>query len=418
MIRELVRQASDQPLLHRLRLRQRHRAAARWLMGFAGVLLAVQGAPASSSTLVSALEAALTHSTATVTAEDLAAVPHASSWLSSVPTLSASFIDSQQALGTDETEVSLNLPIKSAARRRLDAELARGAASYGDASADYRRWLLAGRLREAVWAHRLASVTLAAARERRHLLAELSDRLAALAASGVAPRYAALITARSLIDAELAVDAAERALAREAERFLLLTGEAVLPETIEEAPITRGAPDWPVHPAIRQLELSRAQQRSQLALAAPDTSSWNVSLVARNFEGPQFSEEQYGLAVEVPLNFLGTQSEGNRSERSAAMREYLIARDQLWLDLRERWNTLTTEMERLERQRQLLGRAVDLANQIELQISALEASNEIEAEVRLQRLLDVVDTRAALMRTEALIGRNNSRLQQAAGRVF
>ncbi|HBO14635.1 MAG TPA: hypothetical protein DD491_17770, partial [Halieaceae bacterium] len=170
-------------------------------------------------------------------------------------------------------------------------------------------------------------------------------------------------------------------------------------------------------PALIRLEAARAQETTQLSLSAPATASWNLSLIAREFEGPQLTEDQYGLAVEMPLNFLGTQSSSNRSQQGAARRDYLIARDQLWLSLRREWDTLRAEARHLDRRRELLGEAAVLADRIEAQVTALEASNEIEAELRLQRLLDVLDTRAALARTDALIGRNAARLRQAAGRT-
>ncbi|KGE02778.1 Outer membrane protein [Pseudohaliea rubra DSM 19751] len=344
-------------------------------------------------------------------------LPEASSWLSGVPTLSASYLDSQQALGEDETEFSLNLPIKSAARRRLDSRLETQADRYADASGVYRRWLYAGEVREAAWGHRLAALDLAAARDRRALLAELSERLTRLADSGAVTRYTALITRRSLIDAELAVDEAQRELQREEGIFLELTGLPSVPEDLAEPGPDPATPAWESHPAVRRLEASRAQEASILALSAPANASWNLSLVARELDNPGLTQDQYGIAVELPLNFLGTQSSSNRSQQGAARRDYLIARDQLWLSLRRHWETLQGEARHLVRRRELLAEAAALADRIEAQVTALEASNEIEAELRLQRLLDVLDTRAALARTEALIGRNAARLHQAAGRT-
>ena len=376
--------------------------------------LLAAGPAAGAATLADALAGALERAGPL---ED-GPLPEASSWLAGIPTLSASYIDSQEPLGTDEAEVSLNLPIKSAARRRLDGELEARAGDYAEAAAAYRRWLYAGKVREAAWTHRLAVLDLAAARERRTLLATLNDRLTRLADSGAIPRYTALITARSLVDAELAVDQAERALAREETLFRALTGLSALPEDLTEPTPVPAEPAWQRHPALRRLEAARAQEATQLALAAPATASWNLSLVAREFEGPQLTEDQYGLAVDMPLNFLGTQSSSNRSQRGAARRDYLIARDQLWLDLRRRWDTLQSEARHLARRRELLTEAAALADRIEAQVAALEASNEIEAELRLQRLLDVLDTRAALARTDALIGQNAARLRQAAGRTF
>ncbi|HKK22424.1 MAG TPA: hypothetical protein VJ947_01965, partial [Pseudohaliea sp.] len=236
--------------------------------------------------------------------------------------------------------------------------------------------------------------------------------------SGAVPRYTALITRRSLVDAELAVDQARRGLAREEGIFLELTGLAAVPGDLAEAGTVPEIPAWESHPALRRLEAARAEEASILALSAPATASWNLSLVARELDNPGLTQDQYGVAVEMPLNFLGTQSSSNRSQQGSARRDYLLARDQLWLDLRRRWDTLRSEARHLDRRRELLTEAAALADRIEAQVTALEASNEIEAELRLQRLLDVLDTRAALARTDALIGRNAARLRQAAGRTL
>ncbi|HBO14634.1 MAG TPA: hypothetical protein DD491_17765 [Halieaceae bacterium] len=92
--------------------------------------LLTAGPTAGAATLEDALAGALERAGPL----DDTALPAASSWLSGVPTLSASYIDSQEPLGTDEAEVSLNLPIKSAARRRLDGELEAQANDYAEAA--------------------------------------------------------------------------------------------------------------------------------------------------------------------------------------------------------------------------------------------------------------------------------------------
>jgi len=340
----------------------------------------------------------------------------ASDWLAGVPTVSASYIDSRQALGTDELEVSLNLPLKSAGRRRLDRELESLQHHYADASDKYRRWIYSGLIRERAWGHRLAAVDLAAAEDKQSLLTGLAERFARLAAGGAIPRYSSLIVERARLDAEMAVDAARLDVERERDAFIALTGLTSVPEDLSETVPAPSTPDYSQHPALQRMELARDREAAVLALSAPDKANWNFSLVARNFDGPQFNEQQIGLAVEAPLNFLGTQSSSNLSQRSAAQLDYLLARDQFWLEVRNRWQALAVERSHLQRRRELLERAAKIADQIEAQVSALENSNEIEGEIRLQRMLDVLDTRASLARTEAMIERNVAQRHQAAGR--
>lgn len=373
-------------------------------------LLLLAAGPTPAATLEDALAGAL----ARATAGEQPAPGEASTWLAAVPTLTASYIESTEALGTDEAEISLNLPIKGAARRRLDGELETLETQSVEANARYRRWVYSGLVRERAWAQQLATLDLKAARDKQALLARLAARFARQAESGAIPLYSSLIVERARLDAELAVDAARLAVEREREAFTALTGLAEVPgDLTETAP---EAPAYGDHPALRRLQLARARERAVLGLSAPDTASWNLSLVARSFQGPEFTDDSLGVALEAPLNFLGTQSSSNRSQRQAAQRDYVLARDQLWLELRDRWRTLVAEREQLQRRQTLLQRAAELADRIETQVSALETSNEIEGEIRLQRMLDVLDTRAALARANALAQRTIARQRQAAGR--
>ena len=77
---------------------------------------------------------------------------------------------------------------------------------------------------------------------------------------------------------------------------------------------------------------------------------------------------------------------------------------------------LSAEAALLQRRQDLLGEAVALTDRIQAQLERLDATNEMESEVLLQRLLDVLDTRAEASLTDALIGQNQARLRQAAGR--
>ena len=385
------------------------RQTRRWPSRCSVPLLLALTAPAPAATLQDALSGAL----ARAAPDTETTLPEASSWLAAVPTVAGSHTETRAARGTDETGVSLNLPIKSGTRRRLDRALRELETRSAGLYTRFRQWVYSEPVRERAWAYRLAMLDLDAASEKQALLARLAEQFSRQAASGAIPVYSSLIVERARLDAELALDAARLAVRREQDAFTALTGLAEVPGALTEvAPQT---PAYDEHPALRRLELDRARERTVLHLSAPDTASWNLSLVARSFEGPEFTDEQLELAFEVPLNFLGTQSTGNRSQRSAARRAYLLARDRLRLALRDRWRALVTEGERLARRQTLLQQAAGIADRIEAQISALKTRNEIEGEIRLQRMLDVLETRAALARTQALRGRNIARKRQAAG---
>ena len=376
------------------------------------MLLLVAPQQAHASTLEAAVNAALSRAGTLDNSEQM----DPSDWLSGVPSLSLSHVESDQVLGTDETEVILNFPIKGAQWRRLDDTLARLDSQQTRSSAVYRRWLYTGRVREAAWAVELADIDVQGALAELALLTSLQQQHQSLADAGVLPLYTALITQRALIKAELTLDEARQAKNTALQAFTLLTGMGSVPSNLTESQPVPTEPDWQAHPALKQLQLAREQQEALLALSSPTTTSWNLSLLARNFESPGFSEAQYGLAVQAPLTMFERPSRANQSERRSAARDYLLQKDQVWLELNDQWQALDQEATRLAHRQELLQQAVALGDDIQTQIEALNVSNEIDSEIHLKRLVDIQQTRTELKRTSALMGRNQARRLQAAGR--
>ncbi|HCD57129.1 MAG TPA: hypothetical protein DEQ90_17020, partial [Halieaceae bacterium] len=125
--------------------------------------------------------------------------------LAALPSLSASRLQSDQRLGTDETEIALNLPFKSSRRRDVDADLGALQQSLQQVQQRYRAWFFSGLIRDAVWEHRLATLQLEQSRARAALILELEQRAALQADAGAIPGYAALLLTQERLDAELRV---------------------------------------------------------------------------------------------------------------------------------------------------------------------------------------------------------------------
>ncbi len=369
-------------------------------------------AAAQAAGLQAAVDAALAR--ADTVGED--ALPEAGSWLAGLPSVMVAYYDSSESAGTDEAEVILNLPFKSPARRRLDAGFEALDGGLAGASESHRRWVYSGLVRERAWAHELATLRLQAAEEKQTLLETLSARIQRLAERGAVPLYQGLIVERERLAVELetATLASERDAARAA--WATLTGTGELPADLSEPGAVPAAPDYAAHPALLLHDRRNDQQQQLLALDAPENADWNLGLVARDFDGPGFDDRQFGLSLELPLGFTGIQATGNLSARRAVSRDYLLERDRLSLALRSEWEALRAEAALLQRRQALLAEAVALADRIQAQLERLDATNEMESEVLLQRLLDVLDTRAEAGLTDALIGQNQARLRQAAGR--
>lgn len=376
------------------------------LILLAGPLQAREGA------LHDALEAALARAEVT----DSAGLPETGDWLSGLPSFTMAYYDSSERLGTDETELILNLPFKSASRRRLDDGLRALDAELAAARETHRRWVYSGLVRERAWAIRLADLRQAAMADKLALLTKLSTRIQRLAEGRAVPAYRGLIVERELLAAKLESSRLTSERRASLAAWEALTGSRATPADLSEPGAPPAKLDFEEHPALQLLDQVNGQQQRLLALDAPGTAGWNLGLVARNFDGPEFTDRQYGLSLELPLGFTGVENAGNLSARRSASRDYLLERDRLLLALRTEWEGLRAEADLLRQRQDLLSEAGQLADRIQSQLERLDASSELEAELLLQRMLDVLDTRAEAGLTEALIGRNDARLRQAAGR--
>ncbi|MEQ8516262.1 MAG: hypothetical protein RIC38_11705 [Chromatocurvus sp.] len=335
--------------------------------------------------------------------------------LAGLPVLSALHVQSDLARGTDETEVSLNLPLKSGQRRRLDASLAGLEGRLENATQGYRAWYFSGLIREAVWAHQLATGQVDQARERVRLLTELESRARLQTQAGTTPEYVLLLTGQERLDAELQLADREAARRESALRFRALTGLPAVPSDLTETIPVPERPAYSAHPRLMLLELGLEQTSALAALSDPQSANWNLSLVARDFAGPGEDERQFGVAVDVPLGLIDVKNRGVESQKAAARRDFARQRDEARLDIRREWQSLQSDAERLRTRQSLLRQSARLGEQIETQLLSLRTSNEVEAELVLRRLLEVLDRRSELALIESEIHRNAARQRQAAG---
>ncbi|MEQ9463592.1 MAG: hypothetical protein RJQ10_08010 [Haliea sp.] len=335
--------------------------------------------------------------------------------LAALPSLSASRLQSDQRLGTDETELSLNLPFKSSRRHDLDDDLVGLQQSLQQIQQRYRAWFFSGLIRDAVWEHRLATLQLEQSRARAELLLELEQRAALQADAGAIPGYAALLLTQERLDAELAVaDGVARERAAQAS-FSALTGLPALPARIVETSSQPVEPDYGQHPQLALLELGRDQQQALIALNDPAAADWNLALTARSLDGPGPAEKQYGVAVDIPLTFFEVGNRATQSQRAALSRDFTLQQDTLRTGIRQQWITLSTEAQRLRERRDLLLESARVGERIEAQLLALRSGSEVEVELVIRRLLEVLKRRSEAALIDAEIHRNAARLRQTAG---
>jgi hypothetical protein len=338
-----------------------------------------------------------------------------SSWLAGLPSLGLTYLDSEQRDGTDEAELSLNLPLKSGRRRSADEALQGLTEDLDGWSLRLRQLYYSGLLREILWAYRLADARRRFAADKKVVLLELEQRQQELLAASATSEYALLLLQTELVEVEVAQQEYLQETRRWRQRYRQLTGLEEMPADVSETapPIDDFTPGQ--HPRLRALELANQQHRQLLRANSAAAADWNLAFTAKNFETAGYDEQQYGLGVEIPLSALDVATESDNAQWRGLHRDYLLARDQVLNELRDSWEQLLNERDVLQAKQRLLERSEKLAGRIAEQLAQLQASNEIGQEILLRRMMSSIDTRAAVAVNRILLDQNNAMLRQAAG---
>jgi hypothetical protein len=339
----------------------------------------------------------------------------ASSWLAGLPSVSLSYLGSEERYGTDETELSVNLPVKSGRRRSADDKLESLAAELDEAGLSQRELYYSGLIREAVWSYRLADTRRRFAADKRQVLLEMERRQRELFAASAVSEYPLLLLQTELVDVEIAQQDHLHDARHWLQRYRQVTGLGTLPADIREAVLDEAGFRPGLQPQLRMLELSHRQRRQLLRANSPQADDWNLSVTAKNLDTDGYDERQYGLGLEIPLSGLDIARQSDNAEWRSAERDYLQTRDQLLNELMGSWEMLLNVQETLRNKQRLLEQSEQLTTRIADQLAQLQSSNEIAQEIALRRMMDAIDTRAAVAINTILIDQNNAMLRQAAG---
>jgi hypothetical protein len=169
------------------------------------------------------------------------------------------------------------------------------------------------------------------------------------------------------------------------------------------------------HPQLLRLELGWQRQRALLASAGQKATPWNLSLHAKQLDNPALDEQQVGIAIELPLTVFDMETGPVTSEWREQARQYWTARDELTVEIRQRWEALSSEAVLLREKEALLQKSSALGEAMATQSERLKTLNELGEEIALRRRMDAIDIESAASLNRVLIEQNNAMLRQAAG---
>jgi hypothetical protein len=338
-----------------------------------------------------------------------------SSWLAALPTVGISYLQSDEKLGTDETELSVNLPMKSGRQREMDRELQSLSEEIAAADELRRRLYWSGLIRESIWSHQAALTREEAAGRKLSLLSALEARQREMLAANATSSYALLLIQQERLQARIAQLEHRHDAQRWLQHYRQITGLGNFPRQIRE-PVTGGAEvALAQHPQLLRLELGWRRQRALLASAGQKATPWNLSLHAKQLENPALDEQQLGVAIEVPLTVFDIETSPLNSEWQEQARQYWVARDELTVEIRRRWEALSSEAAMLREKDALLRKSSELGEAMAQQSEQLKTLNELGEEIALRRRMDAIDIESAAALNRILIEQNNAMLRQAAG---
>lgn len=338
-----------------------------------------------------------------------------SSWLAALPSISLSYLNSDDQKGTDEAELSLNLPIKSAGQRRIDKKLQTLADDIEAISFQQKSLYLSGFIREAIWSYKVFDVQRQSAHRKSQLLKQLAQQYQDLFTAKSISEYSLLRVQKEWFDAQLDELEYQQELQRWLQQYRAVTGLGNIPDDIVENPINLSHFSLEQHPQHRLLTLAWSQKQQMMLVSGDQSAPWNVALTAKNVDSPDFQDDQYGIGVEIPLSFVNMSSESQKGEWQRERQNFDRGRDELRLELQRRWNMLVHESIALQKKSELLRRSSELSKRLAQQSKAFRALKEIGEELVLRQLIDAVDAQASLELNEIYIQQNNAMLRQAAG---
>ena len=179
-----------------------------------------------------------------------------SSWLAALPSVRVSYLGSDARYGTDETELSLNLPIKSGGQRSADNKLQQLSNEYDEVSEQQKALYLSGLIREALWSYLSSAVKQAATVRENQLLNRLEQQYQQLFAASAASEYSLMLIQKELVLAQLEQLDSEQDSKRWLQQYKALTGLGSMPHDITEPDYGSGEFNLAEHPQLRLLELA------------------------------------------------------------------------------------------------------------------------------------------------------------------
>ena len=337
-----------------------------------------------------------------------------SSWLVGLPTAGFSVLQSDNDLGADEYELSLNLPFKSRVRKKLDEQLSNQTKALVSISQQNNALFVSGLIRETIWQYKIAAKKRDIEQSKLDWLKKQKARLIQLVKSG-GSNLDLLFVEKQILDAQLALLELDQEIQLRQTQFHDITGVSKVPENFYEDGIDDEYLVFSKHPMVQQLQLSMQQADVQYQLAGKASNPINVSLTALDINAIGANDRQYGVGIQIPIGL-------NKSKTQADSSSWLQQQNNLSNQLitlersfKTQFSELRGEHRFLTSKQKLLKQQTQKTKQIFIQLEQLRNNNELNQGLFFQRMIELIASTYQGELNQLYINQNQSRQKQLAG---
>ncbi|MEY8213184.1 MAG: hypothetical protein RPR97_01735 [Colwellia sp.] len=337
------------------------------------------------------------------------------SWLASSPKLGLNYLKSDQDQGTDEFEVSLNLPFKSSLQAQIDNDLIKSNKALKLLSSINQQLYFSGQIRTQLWQIKIAQSQASNIEKKLSFLARLEKQYSQLVNSNQSTKYPLLLIQQEILDAKIIrLDHHEKLNALMAQ-YYALTGLRFLPQDIIEKTFTTDTVSMTNHPQIKTLDQTWFEFERNLQLSSNKSAPWNLSLSAKQLDNNIFNETQIGIGVEVPITFLAVEKQALSNEWQREKSSYDSARSAQLITLQKKFQWLLSQQKALNQKQNLLEQSKALSKAIIRETQLLIDANQIDQSQALRRMLNAFNTKSQLQLNQLFLLKNIAMLRQSAG---
>ena len=343
----------------------------------------------------------------------------ASTWLASTPSIAVNYLKGDRKASSDEIEMSMNLPIKSAFQAQIDKELRASKHSFSNMIRQNQRLQLSAIIRDLVWNIEIVNMQLQTLQQKKQFIHQLENHYQQLFQASSVTQYPLLLIKQETLETDIEQLTLQKQLTNKLSEYQRVTGLTQLPENIVEEPIalvdTRVAMTLTHHPLLKKLSLSWLEQQQRLKLTSNKANAWNVSLTAKNVSNNTYQETQIGVGAEIPLNLFSNDKQVLTNEWLEAKGNYDLAYSQLNFELSQQLHLVLDEKKALTKKQQLLATSKALSKEIITETQLRMNANQIDPSEAIRRMLSAFHTKTQFNFNLLLLQKNTAMLKQAAG---